>query len=627
MMSAHPLLTPVLWLLWLGALALIVGLPGFLLVGRHLSLGCLSRLVISLGAGLALSLVVGMVAGWVGMPLNPWFYAVGAMLVGYLSGRIPRWRETWQMEALPDPGARWQGVGGLAVLVALVTLVAGYGTMVAPPHIHDASNHAFLVRSVAQTGLTDVGSVFAGNLGAPERGYLPTWHIPAALVARMSGVAPYLSAWFFPIFLAALLPAALPLAWRIWGGSARACAVAALLYTGGTLVPGGVLEWGGFGQIVGLFLLPVLLFFLRAMALRPSVPTTALVILVWAGLARVHASEAVVAIVLAPLVWSRRGDEERASSGTTGVRYAGLVLVGVLAAALLAGIDVWGLAREYGGMISTKTLPPAERLGYSLEKFWKAAGTAPIIMVVTTVGLLRGLWLRRWRTLAVAAFLIGAMFVGLASLHDPVTAVLGIPFYRQAPRVLYLAVLFLPLLAAVPLVDLWDRLAARFGAGWVRPALALVLLGLLVPPWLGVTKNFGNQVKTVSFTQDDYEVAMAARGILPEGALVANFWDDGSTWAMHVARADFVQPMSWPMLTPDGGNLRDLMVALARDPGSEEALKLREAGVDYLWAAARFWEGKGEAIPTVENFRGREGFEAVAGGEGATLYRIHWENN
>lgn len=630
MSAGQPLLDPVLWGRWLLAGAALLWLPGHLLVGRHLrALDAAGRAVLSCGAGLALAVVTAPLATAIGLPWRPGPYLLLALAVGWAAGRAAAHRAAilaWTDGLPPLPPA-----GRLALLAAVVSsaslLIAGYGGFAAPPHVHDASNHAFLTLRIFESGRADAGAVFAGQHGRPAVGYLPGWHAAAALVAQLGGVAPYVATWFLPLALAALLPAAAALLWRAWGLPAVAVAGGALLLTGNEMVPGGILEWGGFGQIGGLFLLPVLLLALRGLWRRPGAAAGLGCGALWAALARVHAGEAYAALFLAPLVWARTAPGEPAAR--RGRRGAALLLA-LAAFAALIGPDAWRLGSDYAGWIARDPPAPPERFGYCLEKYWNAGGRALGLKILTALGLAHALWRRRWRPLAALSLVLGAIFVARAAWRDPFTGWLTVPFYGQAARLHYLQALLLPALAALPLAALHARLggggsAGGAGRGRAGVVVAALAAAALVPAWPGVLRDLRLDRGSVPFTPAEYALALDLRQVLPPTAVVANYWDDGSTWAMHVSGRRFLQPLSWPLRDPQGADLRQALRGLRERPWPPAAAALRAVGVEYVYVSDRHWPPSAPPPARRADFDADPRFEALRRGGAAALYRVRWE--
>jgi hypothetical protein len=246
-------------------------------------------------------------------------------------------------------------------------------------------------------------------------------------------------------------------------------------------------------------------------------------------------------------------------------------------------------------------------------------------VALSVIGLLWALARRGWRAPGLAGLAIGLMFLGLASFHDPVTGLLGIPFYRQAPRVLYLTVLILPALAALPLLAARTYLARRWRRAWPDLALVVAVAAAVVPAWPGVVRGHRENAASVPFTREEYALAARLPSLVPPSALVANFWDDGSTWAMHVGGRRFLLPVSWHLYGADGGDLEDAMWGLTARPWPASTRRLATLGADYVWVSDRCFRSIRRLPAGRAPFTADSRFVPVATGGEATLYRIRWD--
>jgi len=625
MHSVHPLADPVLWARWLAAVAALLWLPGQLLAGRWLrGLEPAGRAVASLGAGLLLVPLLGPLLEWAGLPLTPAVYLPAALVVAGGSGlfRAHRTAVAAWSGGLEPLGRSAQAAVLAAALLTAVLVLWGHRDFVAPPHVHDAGNHAWLVARVAATGSLRAGAMFDPQTGVPAVGYLPGWHGAAALVARLSGVAPYVSAWFLPLLLLAATPVALSLLWRAWGVPVVAAPVAAFAVAVNQFVPGGVLGWGGFGQLAGFCLVPIVTLALRAALAVPSAWSGLGAGLLLAALLRVHASEALVVLGAAALAWPalpaalrRAGHGRRPRAG----------LFAAAALAIAAGPDVWRLAHDYAGRIPDGPRPPLAGVGPSLER-WLAAGGHPFgLKALTALGLLLSWRAAPWRRLGAAALGCAALFIALASVGDPVSWWLATPFYAEAPRVLYLQLYLLPPLLALPLLHLRGALAARGGArfaGAAATALVMMALASAVP---GVLRNYRHMRAAVPFGAGEYALARRLPETVGPAGLVADYWDDGGVWAMHVSGRRFLIGCSWRLFDASGRDLRETARGLLARPWPHEVRALRARGLDHVWVSDQFVPGPDAPPPARHAFDADPRFVAMDRGGEATLYRILWD--
>jgi hypothetical protein len=625
MHSALPLLDPVLWLRFLLAATLVVWLPGWLVAGRWLSpLDRLSRFVLSIGVGLILPFVFHALLGRFGVGFTPLAYLLFAAALGTGLGFWPGHRRAvraWS-EGLDALDARTGLLGILATLLLLGGLILGFGDLPVPPHVHDASNHAWITSRIAELGTLDASILDDTPVGAPLVRYLPGVHATAALVARVGDLAPYVSIWMLSLVLCSLIPLAWTLLWRMWQLPAPVLGIAVLLPVANQLGPGGVLGWGGFGQVVGFFIVPVgslaLLAGWRSRAVYPLL----LAGFALGGIAFLHASEVLVclgAVFLIPRrAFSRVTHGELAQPARLGWGLGILLIVAGMMA--VCGPEGWPLVADYSRDIDgmggdTKTL------GDALNRLWRSGGRGELQQLLFILGWFFGWRAKPLRRLTVASMALGLFYILLQTLADPVTRLLSKPFYSQATRILYLQFYLLPPLMAWPLVLLFRRLREWRG---MRPAAAVTgvsMLWMLVAGLIHGVRSYGNSQVAVPFDRADYEHALAIGETVEEGAWIANLWDDGSTWAMQVSGRNFVHPCAWPILDPELGDLDLLMSGLAEDPWPTATKRLLEShGLEYFYVSDTVW---GQRNPLRRaDFDHDPRFEAVVVGENSTLYRI-----
>ncbi len=103
---------------------------------------------------------------------------------------------------------------------------------------------------------------------------------------------------------------------------------------------------------------------------------------------------------------------------------------------------------------------------------------------------------------------------------------------------------------------------------------------------------------------------------------MANLWDDGSAWAMHVSDRRFLLPCAWDLKTPEGGSLHQVAAGLAQEPWPEATARvLRAHSIGYLYVSDGVWR-KGSGLRRAD-FDSDPRFEAMLVGRESTLYRIH----
>jgi hypothetical protein len=625
MHTALPLTSTLLWIRFaLGAIAL-VWLPGHLLAGRWLrEQDALSRCVVSISVGLVLPFVYFALAGRLGLPFRPLYYLPVVLILGGLSSLWSAYRlaiANWS-ENLGALG-RVEGMAAAsAVLLSFLLLLAGFSQMPAPPHIHDASNHAWLTLRIVETASLDAARINGDLAGRVGVGYLPGLHASAALIARLCRVAPYVSVWMLTLLLCAMIPAAWSLLWRGWGVPPLALSLALLLCAANPLGPGGILGWGGFGQIAGFFLVPVGALAVRSVWRKPSVPSGLVAGIFLGGLVFLHASEVGVALGAALLCLD--GRIHRHLRG-------GLVMLAAIL--VLCGPEVWHVATDYPRAIASEP-PLRKEFLDSLTRLWRAGGRGIVFQVLLPAAWILGLRTAWARRLALTSLVLGAFYLLLQTLADPFTRLLATPFYRQAPRILYLQFYFLPPLLALPLTKILRRARAGskanagfiFKTSFLRGLVGGLLLAALVPGLTRVLENYRSCRSLVPFTVDDYRHAQALRALVPDGAMVANLWDDGSVWAMHVSERPFLQPCAWPLISPSGKSLHELSRGLADDPWPQETVRLlQRLRIHYLYVSDGVW-GKGSGLRR-KDFDDDARYQILLAGSHSTLYAIRGAPN
>ncbi|HKI83689.1 MAG TPA: DUF6541 family protein, partial [Candidatus Krumholzibacteria bacterium] len=594
MHAALPLLSPLLWIRFGLGCVVVLGLPGYLLAGRWLrEQDLLSRCMVSLCAGLALPFLYSAFLGRFGLPFRPAFYLGTVLILALLSWLWPAWRNAiagWT-EGVRVLTRLEISLAMAAMLLSLALLVTGFHRLPAPPHIHDASNHAWLTLRIVQCSSLDLSLINADLAGAVKVGYLPGIHAAAALIARVSGVAPYISVWMLALVLCAMIPGAFSLLWRSWRVPPSTLGLALLLCVANPLGPGGILGWGGFGQIAGFFLVPLGVLALRSAWRNPSWSASLAAGFFLGALIFVHASELIVVLGATLLALERRIHPSWRGS---------VVLIAALV--FVCGPEVWQVYRGYPSLVASE-LPHRKEFLDSLTRLWRSGGRGPVLQLLLPVGWILGFrssWARR---LVLASLVLGIFYLFLQSYADPLTRMLATPFYRQAPRILYLQFYLLPPLLALPLTRMLEMAPPSSAAEKARSSrrvLAHALLAVLLASalWSGFSRelrNYRSSDATVPFTRDDYRQACTLATLVPPNSIVANFWDDGSVWAMHVSGRRFLQPCSWPLFDAKGRSLHEVTRGLVETPWPEETARLLgRLRIHYLYLSdGVFGQGSG----------------------------------
>ena len=628
MHAIHPVSSPILWLRVLAAALVIVVLPGYLLAGRHVAGGRVARLVCSVSMGLLGTSLIGRVCYLAGLSMHPWTVTPVLALLGLGLGRWSTWRRQWQDvfgSLRPSSSGETLALVGLAGSW-LILLVVVFGDFVVPPSVIDAANHAYLVRRIAETASLDPELVLAAPLGSLRVGYLVGWHLPAALVARTGGVAPYVATWLTTLAMLAMLPLALSLLWRALKVPAPLGVLGGIWLLTDAFTPSGILGWGGFGQLIGMALVPVLSLLvasgLRERFLLPAVVAGAAL----GAMVHVHASEVVVALGLG-LLLSRYGGDP--ATTPTSRRPVWLVAgVGVLSLMLAAGPEVWSLAMTYRTAVVPEIVNEQRQLSDAVRRLLDSVGGPDQRHAAVLLGLGLGLANRRLRPLAVVAVLLGVFYLTLAVIGDPVSRALASPFYSQPPRILYLQAYVLPPLLSLPLLALRS---SRITGRWRLPAT--ILAGLLAVVWFGpglqkTVNDLRSYGAATPFGESDYVHAVEMAQVIQSGELVANQVQDGGVWALHVSHAEGVLPHGWHRYLGDGTRLCDLVHDLTHEPWTASAFTMRDSGVVYLYVSDTVYELASHPPPLHRaDLDADPRFEPMLVGATATLYVIHWDGD
>ena len=620
-----PLLDPLLWVRFLIATALIVVLPGWLFAGRWLGvMDRSSRMVLSVAVGLILPFVFHALLGRFGVPFHPLSYLLFIVPVSVLLGFWPIHRRTiagWAagIEAL-DP--REAAMAWLAAALILGGLILGFGDLPAPPHVHDASNHAWITLQITELQSLDARVLDQSAAGTPQVGYLPGEHAAAALLSRLGQLAPYISIWMLTLSLCALIPLAWTILWRAWRVPAALLGIAVLIPASNQLGPAAVLAWGGFGQVAGFFVVALGCLALLAAwrARRPYACLLAGVVL--GGISYLHASEILVvlgAMLLVPRPGSLSKDGEPAASPSLRQTILGVaaLLLGMLA---LSGPEAWYLLADYSSEIE-KMSGETKAFGDALNRLWRSGGREDLHQALFVLAWFFGWRSKPLRRITVASMLLGIFYLLLQTLGDPVSRFLSKPFYSQATRILYLQFYLLAPLMAWPLVLLYRRLRDWRGMRLASAVIVLLMSWMLIAGLQGGVESYANNQSSVPFSVGDYEHAMEMGARLEPDALVANLWDDGSTWAMHVSGLQFLHPYAWPIFEPELGDLNPVMRGLAAPTWPVASSRLLEKyGLEYLYVSDTVW-GEINDLRRAD-FDTDSRFEALLVGESSTLYRI-----
>ncbi len=618
MHAIHPVGSPILWLRVVAAAVVIVLLPGYLLAGRHVTGGRLERFVFSVSMGWLGTTVVARFLSLAGIPVLPWTVTPALALLGIGLGRRPAWRAVWARAC--DGWATVSPRVNLALVAvsicSMVVLIVTRHDVVVPLGSDDAANHSYLVRHIADTASLDPGMILATPFGSLAKGYLVGWHTGAALVSVTAGVAPYVTTWLLVLATLAFLPLALSLLWRAFGVSGPLVVLGACWLLTNAFMPAGILGWGGYGQIVGMSLVPLASIMVAAVIRDRSPMVAATAGAVLGALVHVHASEVVVAVGLGALVAFRRDTARRSVWPAAAVALA--------SAAVVMGLEPWILARSYNAVVPFSSISERESLANGMTRLLGAAGGPDPRYAAVLLGIGCGLADRRLRRLAVVSLVLGGTYLCMVVLGDPVTAMLSRPFYSQAPRMLYLQAYILPPLLGLPITLLWS-LRAR--TPWRRAATVVAVA--LSATWFvtGMNKTMRDlrtPAAPVTFAEAEYLHATRMTALVGPDEVILNRSSDGGVWAIHVSDRRGTMPHDWPRVFPDGSRLADRTDDLAAEPWPDRTRTLRDAGVVYLYVNDTVHPRDADSPLRRSTIDADERFEPILEGTTATLYRIRW---
>ncbi len=632
MSSPHPVIDVLAWARWLLAFAAVIVLPGWALVGRHLrGLDLWSRLYLAVAAGLTAVPLCAVPLSALGIP----FQAVSFLVVS-LGGAWLLGRQAWWRERMGRISEGLEPLGGLTSAIVLglcaamaVIIVAAFRDYAAPNHLDDASNHSFMVLRILQTHSVAPSRVFAPPYGAPVIPYVMGWHASAALMADVAGVSAYVSAWYLPIFAAVLMPLALSLFWRACGIGRGALLLAGGFAVANYYTPNNIFSWGGWGAIVGPFLIPWVVLTLRAALRTPDVLGGVIAGLALVALIHVHTGDVFSALVLLIAVARPNGDralDKRATGATLLVVLGTVVVAGVL--------PLLGPLRTYRGWVSSEALPSPPGWPAVASQFLTfAGGNVPILHWFVLPGLAAGLLLRGYRRLGLLALAYTALYFGLRQVQDPVSLLLSRPYYRQFPRVIYPLLFMLPPLMAAAVLAvrsglhrIGDRMPGGPKARRLVDVIGVAVLVIFVfrPGAYWNYRNLEYQKRGVPFSADDYRLARQMTSVLPECAVVANQYGDGSFWAMHASGLRFLDPCSWPLGASQGLCHRPAIGRLLEKPWPPEVRALHDTGVDYVYVGDAVLEGVHPPLRRAL-LDADPRFARLLDDGNAAVYRIRWD--
>ncbi|WP_432495413.1 DUF6541 family protein [Kineococcus gypseus] len=666
-MSVATTATPAEWAAALPVLALAVAacvLPG-LLVGWALRL----RGVLLVAAAPALTVAVlaacALVAPAAGLRWGPPAVALAtaaaaaaAALAGRLAPRLVhrRARAAARAPAGPAPGP-WAGQGrAVAALLtgtlagtalACATAVRGLGRPDVVSQAFDTIFHLNAVRWVLRTGSASPFDV--ARLTERETGgfYPSAWHGLAALVAGPTAPVPAADALVVAVPGVVWSLSAGLLVRAVLGARPLPLLLAPVLAQGFVAFPWYVDRGGLWPFVLGTALVPAVLGALvlaaggRA-APGPAVPgerPRALVVAAAAAgaCALAHPGAFFVALLLAVvlavvsalpgLLLPWRGDgEQRAVLAVTA-----LAVLAAAAAVVVASPSL----RRMAAADWPATRGVARALLEAVRGAPAGSGASWLVGALVLVGAVVAATRTRWRWLVVGHVVVAALDVLAASVDSPLSSLLTGPWYNDRGRLaasLPVTGTALAVLGACAL----GRLAARALRPAHRARRAAVAVAALLALAGTVPQVRGNAAQLAKANVEAAEhprnslVTLAEQRFLeglgryvPAGDVVAGTPWDGSAFAYALSGAEVLYPHLRGGYPADWVFLADHLQDAGVDPAVCPALQRHRVrwvlDDGQLWRPPRL---EPAGYTAFRLFQGRPGFEPVAAGGGAVLYRI-----
>ncbi|WP_432486782.1 DUF6541 family protein [Kineococcus sp. SYSU DK018] len=575
--------------------------------------------------------------------------AGAAALAGRLAPRLLRRRLPAPVPAPPQARAVAALLAGTAVATALAvaTAVRGLGRPDVVSQAFDTIFHLNAVRRVLDTGSASPFDV-AGLTSPQSGGFYPSaWHGLAALVAGPTS----------PVLASNALVAVVPgVVWALSAGLlVRAVLgprplpllLAPVLAQGFVAFPWYVDRGGLWPFVLGTALVPAVLGGLALAAggrgePGPPVPgerPRALVVAAAAaaGCALAHpgaffvvllltAVLAVVSVLPALLLpWG-------------GARQHGVVLlVAALTVLVAAGAVVvaWPSLRGMATADWPATRSVARAVAEALRGAPASSGAGWLVGALVLLGAVRACTRVRWRWLAVGHVVVAALDVLAASVDSPLSSALTAPWYNDRGRLA--ASLPVTGTALAVLGTCWaGAAAARAARTPARARRAAGVVAVLVALGAAVPQVRGNAAQLAKSNVDAAEhprnslVTLAEQRFLeqldryvPEGDVVAGTPWDGSGFAYALSGVEVLYPHLRGDYPDDWVFLADHLQDAGVDPAVCPVLERHRVrwvlDDGPLWRPPRL---EPAGYTAFRAFQGRPGFEPVASGGGAVLYRI-----
>lgn len=673
-----------MWLLFAAACLASVAVlyaPGYF-AGRAVRLGSFSALAVAPAFSVVLLAALGIVLQVAGAACPAWVLFLAALvisLVVYGASRFafaqhgaPGSDATFGLGAIP-----WKLIGlyvGASLLISCVVLLHAMGSPYAFCRLDDSAAHYTLIRSFLDTGFYSMLSANGyATLGGTGGYYPAVWHGAAAIVASLFGDSVALASNAMTLVVCAVvLPVGLLFMLRqLFSGkeeyvvvaSGAIVAVAFCAFPWGFVVRGQLLpNLLSFALIPGAMgLLVAMVQQCRGRGSRAPLALSFVVCVVAVAIAQPNGAFTLgiwavafgIGVLLCPM-----GEASHTRPGTKRI---------ALAAALLAGACL--------GWVALYCAPPLQSVvSYTWEAFLspvqavlaggmfmfsERTGIQPFLALLVLIGLVRTCKDRRYLWLTAAFLLAFAIwFIGVTT-EGAVKHLLAGFWYTDYYRTGAMAALFAIPLAAMGFAWLFEGLKTQLekrlgGCGATRAvsiSVAALLALMLAVQFFPLHTKVGDsdiraglmavhkQVKQrysweKYFTGEEDAFVKKCMEAIPEGAVVANFPNDGSCYAYGIEGLNTFFRRSSPdayVGSEETGRL--IRTALSSVSTSQTVWNaVRESGVQYVLlldcgsgegrtvSKLRYEDADWEGIETINDET--PGFTPVLSEGDMRLYRI-----
>lgn len=673
-----------MWLLFAAACLASVAVlyaPGYF-AGRAVRLGSFSALAVAPAFSVVLLAALGIVLQVAGAACPAWVLFLAALvisLVVYGTSRFafaqhgaPGSDATFGLGAIP-----WKLIGlyvGASLLISCVVLLHAMGSPYAFCRLDDSAAHYTLIRSFLDTGFYSMLSANGyATLGGTGGYYPAVWHGAAAIVASLFGNSVALASNAMTLVVCAVvLPVGLLFMLRqlfpqrnqatiVTPGAIVAVAFCAFPW--GFVVRGQLLpNLLSFALIPGAMgLLAAMVQQCRGRGFRAPLALSFVVCVVAVAIAQPNGAFTLgiwavafgIGVLLCPM-----GEASRTRPGTKRIALAAALLVG----ACLVWVVLY-FAPPLQSVVSytwKAFLPPIQAiLSGGTFMFSERTGIQPFLTLLVIVGLVRTckdrqyLWLTAAFLFAFASWFIGVTTEG--ALKHLLTGFWYTDYYRTGA----MAALFAIPLAAMGFAWLFEGLKAQLekrlgGCGATRAAsisVAALLALMLAVQFFPLHTKVGDsdiraglmavhkQVKQrysweKYFTGEEDAFVKKCMEAIPEGAVVANFPNDGSCYAYGIEGLNTFfrrsSPDAYVGSKETGRLIRTALSSVSTSQTVRNAV--RESGVQYVLlldcgsgegrtvSKLRYEDADWEGIETINDET--PGFTPVLSEGDMRLYRV-----